>query len=339
MKNIVVIFVFIFCLGCSRNSIKLNNISIEFKDFPETKTLNFIPLSDSIMGEPSKILLYGDQLIMNLFSKNTEKHVVLFSLKDNKVIKEVIKRGPGPDEMLYCDIFIANGNLWLFDRGKQMLGMVSYDSLLTDSYAVNQYKLDDNSYYRFTMLNDSILLGTNNPVSNKKISYVNLKNGEKESKGEYAYLDESLPLAALVDASSCYIDINPKTKDILLSYRYTDMVEIFDSEGHIKRALHGPVGFDIDFMPRQTGMTKTSNTRKAFVTSYVTEDSIYLLYSGHTREEGWAYGSEIFVFSWDGKPLRKYVLPEQIYTFAVDEKNQLFYIYSLQTDQLVKANM
>lgn len=322
-----------------KKTVELNNIYTEFSSFPETKTLEFISVSDSIMGEPSEMLLYKDNLIMKMYSKNNEKLITLFSLKNNKETKYVINRGAGPNEFLDCIICMMGDNLWLYDIGKQRLGKIQYDSLLVESYSSIEYYKMKNRLYRYVMLNDSICIGSNNFHSDKKLTYINIKTGEEKHQGEYAYLDKNIPLAGLIDASSCYIGINPKNKNIVLSYRYTDMVEIYDSEGNLKHALFGPEGFDLDFRPYEHGMLKTPNTRKAFVTSYTTEKAIYILYSGRKREEGWAHGSEIYVYSWDGKPLRKYLLEERIYTFAVDEKNQHFYIFSLETDKLVKAKM
>ncbi len=190
------------------------------------------------------------------------------------------------------------------------------------------------------MLNDSIMLGTNNLESRKKISYVNLLTGKTEEKGDYAYLDESIDLDVLIDASSCYIDVNPKTKDILLSYRYTDVIEIYNKKGELKYSLQGPESFNIEFQPRQRGMGKTKDTRKAYVNSYVTEENIYLLYSGCKRQDkNWSNGMELFVFSWDGKPLKRYTLEEPIYAFAIDEKEQLLYSYSLETENLIVAKL
>ena len=85
-------------------------------------------------------------------------------------------------------------------------------------------------------------------------------------------------------------------------------------------------------------MVKTKDTRKAYVNSYVTEKNIYLLYSGCKKNEAnWANGTELYVFSWEGQPQKKYILDQPIYTFAVDEDRGVIYSYSIQKDELVKA--
>ena len=163
-------------------------------------------------------------------------------------------------------------------------------------------------------------------------------------KVEYAYLDEGINHGALIDACSCYIDVNPKTKDIVLSYRYTDVVEFYNSAGQLKYALQGPDNMDIVFKPTATDMGKTKNTKKTFVNTYVTDKNVYLLYSGCNRtDENWVYGSQIFVYSWDGVPQKCYLLDCPIYTIytfvVVDESRHLMYSYSMRTGELIKGNM
>ena len=152
------------------------------------------------------------------------------------------------------------------------------------------------------------------------------------------YATRIINLGTLIDACSCYVDINPKTKDIVLAYRYTDVIEIYNCKGELKYSLHGPECFDIKFRSNGVSMVKTKDTRKAYVNSYVTEKNIYLLYSGCKKNEAnWANGTELYVFSWEGQPQKKYILDQPIYTFAVDEDRGVIYSYSIQKDELVKA--
>lgn len=339
MKNsywILSVF-FCFCIGCTKDKIKLNSVTEKFDSFPLEESLKFVPVADFIPDEPSKMLLRGDNLIIQTFCKAKEKHLVIYSLTKKQVINEAVKYGDGPNEILSCEICLNDNKLWLYDMMKKQIGENTVSSYLSGNPLIHWHKLE-NYYYDIAILNDSIMLGTNNMQSKHKISYINLSTGKVTGKANYSYLDNSINLGALIDASSCYIDINSKTKDILLSYRYTDMIEIYDMEGNLKYALQGPEKFDIEFSPAGKSMRKTKETRKAFVNSYVTEKYIYLLYSGCKRtEENWPYGTEIFVFSWNGKPIKKYTLGQPVYAFAVDEENQKIYSFSTKIEQLIMA--
>jgi hypothetical protein len=64
------------------------------------------------------------------------------------------------------------------------------------------------------------------------------------------------------------------------------------------------------------------------------------LYSGYKRNDGgWSQGAEIFVFSWDGQPLKRYLLEQAIRTFVIDEAQQTIYAYSLESGELIKGNL
>lgn len=345
MKYIYIILSVFLCLGCAdKVKIQLNDSAVNFESFPTKDSLKFIVISDQILEEPSKILLSGDNLIVQTFCKAQNNHVTIYSLTENRVLNEVVKFGDGPKELISCDIEILDDKLWLYDMSKMRIGFAPVDSFLLSTPYIEQKKINSRYYYNTAMLNDSIMLGTNDLISHSKITYINLRSDVITGKGEYSYLDNDTDLEALKDASSCYIDVNPQTKDILLTYRYTDMIEIYNSEGELKHALHGPVGFDIEFQTARnngiSSMAKTKNTRKAYVNTYVTGDYVYLLFSGCKRNErNWAFGSVIYVFTWDGKPKKQYFLEQPIYTFAVDEDKQILYSYLMQTEELVKANM
>lgn len=341
MKHCFLLFLSVLlCAGCHTERIRLNNEIVRFDNFPLTDSLNFSFVSDSIWDEPSELLFNGTNLIINNFNRAKDDFVSVYSLSANRIVKEFAAAGSGPEEYINCDLCLLDDKLWLYDMGKMRIGSVPVDSLLCDSLHIVQYKLP-NYYYRVAMLNDSVLLATNDLVTNKKITYVNLKDGEITAHGDYAFLDEKIDLGTLIDACSCYIDVNPQSKDIVLSYRYTDVIEIYDSEGNLKHSVQGPDCFDIEFRTGGTpGMRKTKKTRKAFVNSYVTANYIYLLYSGCNRtEKNWAYGTQLYVYSWDGKPQKCYLLDQPVYAFAVDEERQLVYSYSLQNEELIKAAM
>ena len=339
MKYIHILILTFVCFGCTHTTeISLNESMVKFSDFPSNDSLMFVTRSDEILDEPAKILFNGNTLIIKTFCRGKDKHLVVYSLAENKIINELIEYGDGPEAMLSCEIGFLDDKLWLYDMSKMNIGLVSIDSLLLAHPNIDRYKLNSHYYYRTAMLNDSIMLGTNDMSSKSKIAYVNLKTGVVAGRGDYAYLNENINLGTLIDACSCYVDINPKTKDIVLAYRYTDVIEIYNCKGELKYSLHGPECFDIKFRSNGVSMVKTKDTRKAYVNSYVTEKNIYLLYSGCKKNEAnWANGTELYVFSWEGQPQKKYILDQPIYTFAVDEDRGVIYSYSIQKDELVKA--
>ena len=218
-------------MGCTSNdSIRLNDKQDDFKEFPVNKTVQLVPISDELMEEPSQMLLDGDYLIINEFNKANDAFISIYSLTEDTVVNSFMSKGNGPGEILSCHIDIADNKLWVYDMSGQRAGCLPMDSLLSYNPLATWAKLD-RFYYSFAQLNDSVMLGTNDMTSTSKLSFVHLNTGEVEGKGEYAYLDERIPSTALIDACYCYVNVNPRTKDIALAYRYTDVVEFYDSTG------------------------------------------------------------------------------------------------------------
>lgn len=333
------LFLLVYVSCTTKESIKLSDRQENFEEFSAYDSLQFTPMPGELLEEPAEMLFHGDYLIIAEFNKAHDTFLSLFSLKENKVVKQLMQSGNGPEEMMSCDISMSDNYLCLYDLTRRRIGRLPIDSLLCEEVHPVWTSLD-RFYYRVGMLNDSTMLGTNDMTSSSKITYVNLVDGTVVGKGEYAYLDESMNHDALIDACSGYIDVNPETKDIVLSYRYTDVVEFYSPAGELKHALQGPDNIDIVFRPTATGMGKTQETRKAFVNTYVTDKHVYLLYSGCSRtDENWAYGSKIFVYSWDGIPQKCYLLDRPIYTFAVDESRHLMYSYSMRTGELIMGKI
>lgn len=341
MRQILVIVLVILMASCDNVNIRLNNEIKSFKSFPAVDSIKFESIANEVLGEPKNMLYVEDQLLINTMANSDEYFLINYSLKEKSIISKAIMYGMGPDEMLSCDMYCANDKIWLYDMGKQRLGRIDIDSLLQGNYTINKYYNIPMYFYNVAMLNDSIMIGTNNLLEPYKLSYFNIKNGKLEGRASYSYLNEKIPLTALLDASSCYVNIHPTRKDILLSYRYTDVIEIYDSIGNLKSSVQGPLGFDAEFTVGPNGsMEKIKGTHKAFVNSYVTSDYIYLLYSGCSRsDKNWAYGTQLFVYSWDGKPLKHYLLDSPVYTFAINEKTDEIYSYSIQTGELVKGRL
>lgn len=345
LKNIILIVISSFLFACvGRENIVLNEDAKQFKTFQIEDSLVFTSLSDVFIDEPSEMLVYDNHLFIKTFGRAKEKHISVYSIEEDSIKAEYVGIGNGPDEMISCEMNRLDDELWLYDVSKMRVSKMKVDSSCSfSSPQMEHYKLD-RYYYRTAMLNDSIMLGTNDYSDEKamKISFVNLKTGEVLKRGQFSYINQSVDLPPLIDAYSCYVDVNPRTKDILLSYRYTDVIEIYDMYGGFKRSLHGPDCFNVEYQPLSDGksMGKLPETRKAFVNSYVTADFIYLLYSGCKKtEENWSNGTQLLVYTWDGKPYKRYWLGESIYSFAVDELQGKIYSFSLNTETLIVANL
>lgn len=192
MRLFLCMALFLVYVSCTtKESIKLSDKQENFEQFFEYDSLQFTSMSGDLLEEPAKMLLHGDYLIIAEFNKAHDTFLSIFSLKENRIVKQLILSGNGPEEMMSCDISVSDKYLCLYDLSRRRIGRLPMDSLLCDGgYPV--WTSLDRFYYRFGMLNDSTMLGTNDMTSSSKIAYVNLTDGTVVGKGDYAYLDESI---------------------------------------------------------------------------------------------------------------------------------------------------
>jgi hypothetical protein len=71
--------------------------------------------------------------------------------------------------------------------------------------------------------------------------------------------------------------------------------------------------------------TPTENTETGYINICSTSQYIYALHSNKYLYENWRKSTDIFVFDWEGIPIRRYILPKEAYYIAVNEKLQRLY--------------
>src|SRR5690606_2836991 len=87
-------------------------------------------------------------------------------------------------------------------------------------------------------------------------------------------------------------------------------------------------------------MERTEKTRFAFVTGSVTNKYIYLLYSGKLNlVVNPNFGRIIYVYDWDGNPIKEIVLDRDIMSLTVSEDDKTLYAYDPNTGFIMESNI
>jgi hypothetical protein len=83
--------------------------------------------------------------------------------------------------------------------------------------------------------------------------------------------------------------------------------------------------------------TRTESTQFAFTGGVVNDNYIYLLYSGNKEDNIYSgYGKQIYVYDWEGNPIKKIVLPHYISCFDIVNDN-ILYAFDVEKLSVVKA--
>lgn len=319
-----------------------------FSSFPKTETIQFKEIVEFKKGVPQKLMVIDSNLIISNNYSNVSHFFYNYSLKDNKYKKKYFKKGRGPNEILSSNGGVINNeNLFVYDVTIKKI--VSTDLSIALDTITKKLKFKEkhlkNYYDEISFINNKTFLATGVENSQNKASLVDLSTENiVRNFGEYKNKPSKIPLDAFKDAYTSYIYLRPSGGKFVIPYRYTDLIEIYNLKDSSFVTRQGPKVFNPDFevKGRQGNfyMSKTKKTRKAFVSGMVTDEYIYLLFSGHLRtEENWSFGKSIYVYDWDGNPIKEIKLDRYIYTFTVTNDNKEIYAFDENTGYIVHSKI
>ena len=346
MRCTILLLPLSFLLCCSSGELSVNKSAQNFSDFNKNHSVTFKYLNDREweLDIPQNIIAKDSFLI--LISRVTSNHWInIYSINQNKVIKSFLKRGRGPEEVLAIqNSGIYRDSLWLYDiASKKILKINTFDLLSNESPAINSYKINE-FFYSASLLNDSLLVLSGDETTKEKFKIVNIYTSKvmdkQQAKNVYDF-PKKFPTPVAKDALRSYVNTRSGVNlKIALIYRYTDVVEFFDSDLNLTIALHGPDRFTPQFqIGSRDGryfMKKTPKSKKAYVTSIATDSHLYALYSGALRASGdWSFGKQIHVFDWNGNREASYHLNTKVYCIGIDKKKSRIYSFSEEENKIV----
>ncbi|HEV2146185.1 MAG TPA: BF3164 family lipoprotein [Longimicrobiaceae bacterium] len=119
---------------------------------------------------------------------------------------------------------------------------------------------------------------------------------------------------------------------IALGMEYADLIDVLRPDGSLVRRIRGPFGFDPRFTVARGAhgpiMSSGDDMRMGYVHTAATDEYVYALFSGRTREgygEDSAFGEYVHVYDWDGHLVRVLHLDAALLTIAVDPENATLY--------------
>lgn len=311
---------------------------ISYDDFSSTQKLigTNLQFDDTIL-KPMRIQVF-DSL---LFTVNTreEKLIHVFNLKSQKKIGERISSGQGPGEMLQ-PYFVKIDTAWvhLFDMSSFTLYVYATKDFITNPLPVviRKVKLSEPTFGEIRLLGNDMVSSAYNP-NNQFISFNS--NGEKSMEfGTYPISNNAFSDAEKVEAYKSSFTTNQKDR-IAVCYNWTDLIDILDGKGHLKKRIHGPKQFISTFKEFRDGDVVSASpvkghNRDAYFCPISVGGDLFVLFSGKAEDEAdySMLANQMFVFDWDGNPKQILLLDQGIFAFTVDKENKKIYGISDKPD-------
>ncbi|MEM6264287.1 MAG: BF3164 family lipoprotein, partial [Bacteroidota bacterium] len=146
--------------------------------------------------------------------------------------------------------------------------------------------------------------------------------------------------------------ISPNKQWAATANFYNDYVQVFQHDT-LAFTLRGPEKISTIWKPVKLygnfQFVITGKTKQTYVGVDAEDDALYLLYSGKSESEapsdfpqpGWyrALTNEIFVFGWDGSPVKRIVLDRNIIAFCVDSPNKMLYAIDFLSSDIIAYSL
>ncbi|MDP3441914.1 MAG: BF3164 family lipoprotein [Ignavibacteria bacterium] len=342
-QTITIIILVLFFIGCSHKSLVINKNTLSFDKFPIEDKISFSDIYEYKEGVAGMLELVDSTLIIFNVSQGINYFLNNYSLKSGQLSKGYLSQGKGPGEAIGARAIGVNGNtLWLYDISLKKIMTIDVTKIISDNMILSFNEYPVIGYHYMIGFKDSLhYFGVGSKSSAFKIQEVELISSKETNEyGKFAVILNNIPFISFKSAYESFIFTKPTGDKIVLPYRFLDAIEIYDVKKQTSVVVHGPEGFDVKFEPLPNGIERTKETRFAFVNGTVTNKYIYMSYSGLLCDnENSYYGNCVYVYDWEGNPIRKLVLDRQIEGLVVSADDKTMYAYDVNSGFLIESNI
>ena len=257
----------------------------------------------------------------------------IYSTNNLQYLGKFLSQGRGPGEFLSIQFtqnyFLKNGDLvlWVSDGALQKRALLNITQSLQAGRTICDTIYRINPDYDYFQVNDSMVLLRKYIPGNISLSVQNQHTGETTSEYNFfkSYIPKSIPIPLL----SMGIAKHPE-KDLFASNMlFFNQINIFSPDMKTNFSLSYQPPIDIF----KTAKLPDSDFILYYSSLRVSSEYIYALYINKKNDlfshaEG---ATELHVLNWEGAPVTKIQIPDNIIYFAVDEIHH--YIYGLKGNE------
>ena len=310
-----------------------DNKPVKYSDLNFTEEINLYGelLNDSFLfNSPQDIFICDSMLV--IYDNNTQEIIHIFS-RNGLYKKSAVKRGRGPGEILTASsVDIIDNKILVCDPNLKRLVLYDLDNIINDSIShhIKEYILTDSPHWVSQAKwynNDHIVVKGNG---------VEMRYGIwEENKVIPTYSDYCLSALDAEENRAIWDyfaqwKIKPDNSKMVTTTYVGAMIEILSCDDitnvHSEKllSLHKPV-YNLAEGAKPKWITPSDDTTMGFEDLHVTDNYIYALIYGVNINDMEATFPSIYVLSWDGKPVLKYMFSERIMAFGVDDTDSVIY--------------
>lgn len=348
-KIISFITIIILIISCNENypkniEFKIDNSKSEIFEFniSEVNIQNLKLKSENISGIFTEITVQDSLLICgNLYDP---KLISIYSLKDSKALKTIIKRGTSTNEGLSASNFsfqnnTTNSSLWVYDITLGKLFKTDLSKMIKDSIFIAEKEMflkgSLKNMVSPKILNDNSILATTYSLDDCRYFY---SDGSKILK-KVGKLPDVVNNKELKNISSCKIpnkanifkafSIKSPTEDkIAVFYNKADRAEFYANDKLFK-IWNSTNSFNpkVEVLKLKDGyvVQDTDDTQYAYLSVTSDNNYIYALYAGN--ESSKTSSNTILIFDWSGDSVKKISLDRKVCKITLEPTKRILYCY------------
>jgi len=288
------------------------------------------------LGRPGDLLRVGPYLVIADSYGDPPLHVVRAS--DGAYVRSLGRPGEGPGEFSHVwsllSVPTAEEAFWAFDSQLRRLTYVDLKRYLADDFTLGEQLISFTSEGLLispAWIADTLLISSG--------FFMEGRIGHFDSTGKMLRLvgitppgGEKIPVPVRQHAYRSVLKTRPDGSLVVLGTRHADQLELYRVDGTRLAVIRGALKFDPKYTVKNreggSSMVTGNDFRFGFIDLATTQEYIFALYSGRTREAypGRAnFGETVHVFDWSGQLIHTYELDADVISIVVDESGRTLY--------------
>lgn len=312
-------------------------------DFPNVEQGNVDKIFETFVSIPLEMEKRGDMIFVSDFKGDSL--LWCYNLNDSNNVKRLLPRGEGPDEFLSpVQFFLSDTTMFVYNRwhfwGKEYgfdsnkLSMKPLSTTVHYSTDIDMiYPLAENHWIASGRFEDCrfLIMDDKGNIVYRGGDYPDYNEGEEDIPNFPKFMFHQ-SMFGFNRLTSRLVSV---TSHVFELWKYSDgKLSLY------KRELLSPYKYKYGAGEEWASAVADENTETGVKRIYATQNNIYMLYDSNTpqmyRDKKDIFNSEIWVFDWDGKPIRKIKTDSRLICFCIDEKGEYIYCMLNAPDLLLE---
>jgi hypothetical protein len=325
------------CVGFSCSSDSSRSVLSDFNNTINLK-LNVSPIESTELGEILDMVSFDSILIINeVFEQQIFKY---FNVNNGNLGANFINRGKGPNELIFPGLMCAldDSIFSTYEANKKQLVYFNVYDIIANFHQfekVTNTNLSDLVIFQSYPINDSLVIFTGmfedgkyclyNSKSENTIITVDFPDDENHQK-------ENNYIKSMAHQGEIAIKPNKQKFVFVCRHGYFDICSVSQNELLLEnRKLYYLSDYKVI---GENVVAHSAKSAYAFHSVEVTDNYIYMIYSGRTKDEfGSEYiaGNNILVYDWNGNPVVNFKTDRYLHRMTLDRNNLIIYGFCINS--------